>query len=73
MKTQLQLLSTMGWPVTNRMMLKIRSQDRRSEGKNPRFSWLYPKWVLGPFWAFSSPPNQPQRESLPSLPFVNPN
>ena len=35
------------------------------EGKNPRFSWFYPKWVLAPFWAFSSPPNQPQRELAP--------
>ena len=38
---------------------------KASEGKNPRFSWFYPKWVLAPFWAFSSPPNQPQRELAP--------
>ena len=38
---------------------------RGREGKKTRVSRLYPKWVLAPFWAFSSPPNQPQRELAP--------
>ena len=45
--------------------MKLYVNRIHSEVKKPRFSWFYPKWVLAPFWAFSSPPNQPQRELAP--------
>ena len=43
-----------------------------SEGKNPRFSWFYPKWVLAPFWFFWRSGGLKQASNRSEREFVSP-